>query len=621
MKASQKYVLLVMAVVFSTCAFVTTSIAQPPDHWQRDYDQGGFESFRSVVATDDGGYAALTFKTLNMIDWELELTKLDRFGDVEWVHTYAPNNVEVPTPGNLVQTPDGGFSYRYVADDSQPLVHVDQFGREQWRVEHAELGLKLAKRDGGGYVIPTATDSPTQLQLTYLNADGSIDFQVNTDSFSGNLGIGGIEPDGNGNYYVFCSHTHVAPSDAMVYKYDNDGNQLWVRYITSFDFEIRNSHGGFVTEDGGCVWYGSGHESTGLYFFVWGALAARIPADGGPVIWSGSFEQTDDMDQEGFYTGVQGADGINYLAGDLSGDPVVLAVDSGGNELWRYIGPQRPNFFPQYYYFGATFDHNEETLRLFGQNSDEQTDALLQVFGQAEPVPHPYVTFSPVGDTVIPPYGGTLHSAVHIENSTMQYVQARARRDAWLPSGTRFPLDNVQLNLAPGQVISLPDFQQQVPPGAPAGEYVHNLTLFNPADEKISSQAYFFHKEDANLTSGSHDDIEVLAGWQHSDLITAGSEEAVTNTTPLPLQFAVGAAYPNPFNSSARVSITLPNASNLSVQVFNNLGRKVAELANGQYSAGAHEPTWNPSELASGIYFMRVNAGGEQAIRKLAYMK
>ncbi len=135
MKVPKKYLLLILAAILFTSAFIPTSTAQPPEYWLRDYDYGGFESFRSVVATADGGHAALMVH-----DGEIELTKSDGFGSIEWVHAYPPINIDFPSLGTVIQTQDGGFSFRYADGESRPLVHTDRFGRVQWRVEYPELG-------------------------------------------------------------------------------------------------------------------------------------------------------------------------------------------------------------------------------------------------------------------------------------------------------------------------------------------------------------------------------------------------------------------------------------------------------------------------------------------------
>ena len=63
--------------------------------------------------------------------------------------------------------------------------------------------------------------------------------------------------------------------------------------------------------------------------------------------------------------------------------------------------------------------------------------------------------------------------------------------------------------------------------------------------------------------------------------------------------------YPNPFNPTTALSFDLPEPSIVSLVVYDLLGRKVAELAEGSYGAGTHTTVWNATDQASGVYFVR----------------
>jgi hypothetical protein len=78
-----------------------------------------------------------------------------------------------------------------------------------------------------------------------------------------------------------------------------------------------------------------------------------------------------------------------------------------------------------------------------------------------------------------------------------------------------------------------------------------------------------------------------------------------------PKAFALNAAYPNPFNPSTQIEFDLPEDAFVLLNVFDVLGRKVGELANGNYTAGYHTATWNASNslglaLSGGVYFARL---------------
>lgn len=94
----------------------------------------------------------------------------------------------------------------------------------------------------------------------------------------------------------------------------------------------------------------------------------------------------------------------------------------------------------------------------------------------------------------------------------------------------------------------------------------------------------------------------------------------------LPDVFAVHPNYPNPFNPSTTIKYDLPENSNVTLIVYDVLGREVAQLVNGTREAGYHSVTWSPSTssgqvLASGVYFARftaTDASGNIKLNKVA---
>jgi len=91
--------------------------------------------------------------------------------------------------------------------------------------------------------------------------------------------------------------------------------------------------------------------------------------------------------------------------------------------------------------------------------------------------------------------------------------------------------------------------------------------------------------------------------------------------TIVPNTFAVSQGYPNPFNPSVVVSISLPKSSEVVAKVYDQIGREVATLANGHIQAGTYSLHWNATGNASGVYFIRIKAGSFEALRKVVYIR
>jgi photosystem II stability/assembly factor-like uncharacterized protein len=89
----------------------------------------------------------------------------------------------------------------------------------------------------------------------------------------------------------------------------------------------------------------------------------------------------------------------------------------------------------------------------------------------------------------------------------------------------------------------------------------------------------------------------------------------------LPNEFSLQQNYPNPFNPSATVRYELPKASMVRLSVYDILGREVAVLVDEMKNAGTYVVRFDGSNLASGVYFYRIQAGGFTKARRLLLLK
>ncbi len=88
-----------------------------------------------------------------------------------------------------------------------------------------------------------------------------------------------------------------------------------------------------------------------------------------------------------------------------------------------------------------------------------------------------------------------------------------------------------------------------------------------------------------------------------------------------PKGFALSQNYPNPFNPSTVITYELPVRSDVTLKVYDVLGREVRILVNGNQNAGEHSVTFDGSNLPSGVYFYRIRAGTYFETRKLTILK
>jgi hypothetical protein len=83
---------------------------------------------------------------------------------------------------------------------------------------------------------------------------------------------------------------------------------------------------------------------------------------------------------------------------------------------------------------------------------------------------------------------------------------------------------------------------------------------------------------------------------------------SVTPQRAKPQEYALGQNYPNPFNPRTTIPFSLPEASTVTLKVYNILGAEVATvLTNADFEAGYFESPFDASQLASGVYMYRLS--------------
>ena len=89
----------------------------------------------------------------------------------------------------------------------------------------------------------------------------------------------------------------------------------------------------------------------------------------------------------------------------------------------------------------------------------------------------------------------------------------------------------------------------------------------------------------------------------------------------IPRQFDLQPNFPNPFNPTTSIRYALPQASHVSIEVFNVTGQRIATLVDRYQQAGFYQVTFRASRLSSGIYFYKMRAGHFTKILKMTILK
>jgi len=96
---------------------------------------------------------------------------------------------------------------------------------------------------------------------------------------------------------------------------------------------------------------------------------------------------------------------------------------------------------------------------------------------------------------------------------------------------------------------------------------------------------------------------------------------AIDQPVAVPTGYELEQNYPNPFNPTTNITYSVPKTGNISLKVYNTVGRLVATLYQGKRQAGNYTATFDASNLTSGVYFYRLKADGVSITKKLVLMK
>jgi hypothetical protein len=139
-------------------------------------------------------------------------------------------------------------------------------------------------------------------------------------------------------------------------------------------------------------------------------------------------------------------------------------------------------------------------------------------------------------------------------------------------------------------------------------------------DERI----YVLLDPDNLITNEVHEDNN--SGW--APVIASGTPTSLTTHSRQLRQFVLDQAYPNPFNPQTTIGYSLGTKSNVSVKIYDIIGREIATITDGIKDAGKYEVMFNAEGLASGLYFYKltaITANGKGHIfrqtRKMMYIK
>ena len=140
--------------------------------------------------------------------------------------------------------------------------------------------------------------------------------------------------------------------------------------------------------------------------------------------------------------------------------------------------------------------------------------------------------------------------------------------------------------------------------GNPQGKHIENVNICRFETELSHNQNMLI-------------DYEIIS----SNGATLSSGSTMVEYIPIPDDFALSRAYPNPFNPVTTIQYALPEDIHVELIIYDILGRQVKELVSTKQQAGYHKVVWNGNENASGLYIIKMAAGDFISTQKLMLVK
>lgn len=115
--------------------------------------------------------------------------------------------------------------------------------------------------------------------------------------------------------------------------------------------------------------------------------------------------------------------------------------------------------------------------------------------------------------------------------------------------------------------------------------------------------------------------LENYIGMPISEVINWTLVSAEDEKSPIPASYGLAQNYPNPFNPSTVISYRLPGSGDVTLKVYDLLGREVATLVNEEKPSGTYEVTFDASGLSSGVYYYQIKTDGYLETKKMILIR
>jgi hypothetical protein len=442
-----------------------------------------------------------------------------------------------------------------------------------------------------------------------------------------------VQQTSDGGYIIAGTYNepisvYTLPSDVWLIKTDTKGDTLWSKIIRGskelgYESSADRGHSVQQTSDGGYI-ITSDKDSA-----VW---LIRTDANG-DTLWTRTFG--DSLDGNGGSSVLQTSDGGYIITGSHGDDVWLIKTDANGDTLWTKT-------------FGDTglFD--------CGYSVEQTTDSGYVITGGTKGRPYAnaggwselmvwLIKTNVKGDTLwtktfegnrtaTSDWGNSVHQTDDggyiitgvkdhnpgpglLTGSDIYLIKTNMHGDTlWTKSfGRSNEFDfgySVQQNTDDGYII--------------AGEYGGDIWLIKTnanGDTLWTKIMEGFGRSVQQTSDGGY----IIAGSRDGEVLLIKVAPDITAIEENPHisvnNYQLQQNYPNPFNPTTTIEFSLPNSEFVELKVYNILGKEVSTLVSMKLNQGNHTYTFDGKNLASGIYYYRIEAGNYVQNRKMIYLK
>lgn len=436
-----------------------------------------------------------------------------------------------------------------------------------------------------------------------------------------------IVVDDNDNLYITGFTTSAGTgSDMCTIKYNSDGIQQWVKVYNSSNVSEDKAYA--ITIDRSSNVYITGFSSSNHNSVLDSANYTTIKYNSsGTQQWVASYNGSGGSTDKAYAITLDGSDhvivsGSSIGANGLSQFATIQYKSNNGSEKWvrTFSGMG----------FGsganAVVAKNDNNVFVTGWcNSNENGNANYATVKYDDDGEQQWVAYYNGGAN-----GDDVAKSIDIDNKGDVYVTGSSKVKG--PYGTFNHYATMKYSKKTGSLVwlmtytgnnyvdeasalAIDDNSGSVVTTGSSMNIFMNFDYATVKYTKAGSQQWVARYSPNSNGEGSSDNIEGIGN--SSDL---KSSKQSTNITK-PTEFRLYQNYPNPFNPSTTIGFDIPEQREVRVVIYDALGKLIYVLADGVFSPGRHEITWNGSDFPSGIYYCKITSEDFVDIKKMILVK